>query len=153
MGRCDACARLTVEELRDRMAFYHPNLRSLIDSAAAGCDMCHLCWTCLQTSHDAERINAVLAGKCPGSSDGQPLQDERVWLTGSFQDTFRAAATAEKDKAEKAAEVTLPNFAHPDAGSQVYITCGNKEDPETTISEAFLTGTLRVFADPGAVTT
>ncbi|KAI1444678.1 HET-domain-containing protein [Annulohypoxylon stygium] len=149
MGRCDACARLTVDEIRDKMTFYHPTLRSLVDSAAAGCDMCHLCWTCLQKSNDGERINAVLAGLCPGSEDGEPLKDERVWLTGSFQDTFRAAAVEEKEKAEKAAEVTLPNFAHPDPGSQVYITCGNKEDPETTISEPFLSGTLRVFADPG----
>ncbi|KAI1205724.1 HET-domain-containing protein [Annulohypoxylon truncatum] len=145
MGPCSACASLTVEEIRDRMAFYHPNLRSLRDSAAAGCAMCHLCWTSLQQSNVASDVEAVLAGKCPGSADGQPLRDERVWLTGSFQDNFRLHAAAERDKAEqkagKPASPSIPSFTSPDRGSEVYISCGNREDPETTVSEPFLSGT------------
>ncbi|KAI1457539.1 HET-domain-containing protein [Annulohypoxylon moriforme] len=148
MGRCSACASLTVEEIRDRMTFYHPSLRSLQASAAGGCALCQLCWTSLQQQNQDEAIFAtVLAGKCPDS--GEPLCDERVWLTGSFQDNFRAVAIAERDKAEKAAVPSLASFTSPDRGSQVYVSCGNRDDPETTNSEAFLTSTLGVFADPG----
>ncbi|KAI2473111.1 HET-domain-containing protein [Annulohypoxylon bovei var. microspora] len=144
MSRCDACAGLTVEAMRDRMTVYHPSLRSLRDSAAAGCDLCRLCWTSVQRENAAESVDAVLAGRCPEAHGGQPLRDERVWLTGAFQDNFRLAASAQRAEAPD-----LPHLTSPDNGSQVYVGCGNKDDPETTISEPILTSFLDVFADPG----
>ncbi|KAI0888690.1 HET-domain-containing protein [Annulohypoxylon maeteangense] len=151
MARCTICASLTVEEIRDRMTYYYPNLRSLRDSAAAGCDMCQLCWTSLQKINHRDIIAAVLAGKCPEDEGGGPLVDERVWLTGAFSDKHRAVAAAQRDKAEKASGSvgSSSGLAGPDSGSQVYVSCGNRDDPETTNSEAFLNSTLGVFADPG----
>ncbi|KAI0152174.1 HET-domain-containing protein [Hypoxylon sp. NC0597] len=120
------------------MTFYHPNLRSLRDAAATGCDMCQLCWTSIQQNNSVEAVDAVLAGKCPESQGGQALHDERVWLTGFFQDNFRGRGTPG------------PGKAATDQGSRVEVSCGNKDDPESTISEPALRGELAVFADPGS---
>ncbi|KAI0828435.1 HET-domain-containing protein [Hypoxylon sp. FL0890] len=119
------------------MTFYHPNLRSLRDAAVAGCDMCRLCWTAIVQRNNAEDIDAVLAGRCPESQGGQPLHDERVWLTGYFQDNFRGRGTPGSGKVAA------------DRGSEVRVGCGNKDDPEATISNPVLEGVLSVFADPG----
>ncbi|KAI1412208.1 hypothetical protein F5Y13DRAFT_48984 [Hypoxylon sp. FL1857] len=137
MGCCSVCARLTVEEIRYTMTFYHPNLRSLRDAAAAGCDMCRLCWASIQQDNSLEGIDAVLAGRSPGS-EGQPLHDKRVWLTGYFQDNFRGRGMPSSGKVAS------------DTGSKVEVGCGNKDDPEATVSEPVLSSKLDVFADPGA---
>ncbi|OTA58360.1 HET-domain-containing protein, partial [Hypoxylon sp. EC38] len=136
MGRCGACAKITVEEIRYTMTFYHPNLRSLQNAAAAGCDMCQLCWTSIQQNNSAVAIDAVLAGKCPESQGGQPLHDERVWLTGYFRDTHSGIAHGIE-------KMGVSNR------SKVVVGCGNKEDPEATVSEPVLSAELAVFADPG----
>ncbi|KAI0006971.1 HET-domain-containing protein [Xylariaceae sp. FL0662B] len=115
------------------MVLYHASLRSLRDSAASGCDLCHLCWTSVKISHRAEAVESVLAGQVPGSN-GEPLYDERVWLTGSFTDGGRTSTSK-------------PNAPHP--GSEIYIDCGNTEDPEATVSPSVLHSRLDVFADPG----
>ncbi|KAI1142109.1 HET-domain-containing protein [Hypoxylon sp. FL0543] len=119
------------------MTFYHPNLRSLRDAAAAGCEMCRLCWTAIKQKCSTEEVDAVLAGRCPKSEGGQRLHDERVWLTGFFQDNFRGRGTPGSGKVAK------------DAGSKVLVGCGNKDDPEATVSEPVLSAELAVFADPG----
>ncbi|KAI1090179.1 HET-domain-containing protein [Rostrohypoxylon terebratum] len=149
MGRCDRCARFAVEEIRNGMRYFHPNLRSLRDSAAAGCDMCHLCWTCLRNGHKAEDIDAVLAGKCPSYDGGQPLYDERVWLEGYFVDEFRAHAIKERDRAEKASGPIPTNVVSSTNGSQIEVGCGHQKDPEKTFGGFILGGCLGVFADPG----
>ncbi|OTB00027.1 hypothetical protein M426DRAFT_245042 [Hypoxylon sp. CI-4A] len=138
MGRCDICASLTVEEIRSRVAVYHPNLRSLRDGAAAGCDMCQLCWESLRQGNKPEEINAVLAGNCPeGYGDG-PVHDERVWLTGLLSDKFRGRGTPGAAGATKS-----------DNSSHVDVECGNRYDTDLTVSPLALRGQLDVFADPG----
>ncbi|KAI1107049.1 HET-domain-containing protein [Jackrogersella minutella] len=139
MGQCDTCASLTVEDLRGKMTFYHTSLRSLRDSAAAGCDMCRLCFASIQQSYVKEPVDAVLAGKCPGADGGQPIHDERVWLTGSFQDIFRRGGGAPGPAKAKMS----------DSASEVWVSCGSKDDPEKTVFSPVLTGTLNVFADRG----
>ncbi|KAI1386154.1 HET-domain-containing protein [Hypoxylon trugodes] len=118
------------------MVPHHPNLRSLRDSATAGCDLCQLIWTSIQQQNpEVEKIDAVLTGQSP---DGEPLFSEQVWLRGSFMDTSRGREPRGS-----------ANVSQQDGGSQVYVDCGNEENPETTMSPAMLTSTLWVFADPG----
>ncbi|OTB19037.1 hypothetical protein K445DRAFT_19647 [Daldinia sp. EC12] len=144
MARCKTCAALTVEELRSHMTFFHPSLRSLRDSASAGCDLCLLCWTSIQRKHATDAIDAVLAGKFPATYEcaGQPLSDERVWLTGMFSDSFR-------NLEEKSTYVTSTDKTHNQTGSLVWVDCGNEKDPESSFGKEILHSELSVFADPG----
>lgn len=83
MALCDTCAGLVFTEMVRRKTFIRPNLRSLRDSAAAGCRACQLFWASLQQADDADMIDAISAGNIPGEQlveEVQPLRDERVWL-------------------------------------------------------------------------
>ncbi|KAI2624296.1 HET-domain-containing protein [Hypoxylon sp. NC1633] len=139
MGLCDLCAGLTVEEIRGRMTFYHPNLRSLQDSADAGCDLCGLCWAALRLNNPSKTIDAVLAGKDPDADEMRPLYDERVWLTGCFFDDLRRRGVT--GTRGKAGDLRVAD--------SVWVDCGSKMDPESTISPPVLQAKLHVFADPG----
>ncbi|KAI1798865.1 HET-domain-containing protein [Daldinia bambusicola] len=143
MARCETCATLTVEELRSHMTFFHPNLRSLRDSATAGCDLCMLCWVSIQRKNTTDSIDSVLAGRFPASHKraGQPLNDERVWLTGMFSDSFR--------NPKELGHATGTNKTHTQSGSHIWVDCGNEADPEASFGKEILHSELSVFADPG----
>lgn len=124
---------MTVEHLRGTMVFYHPSLRSLRDSAAAGCDMCRMFWVSIQQRYEREDIDAVLSGKAIEIEGGQPLYDERVWLLGEFRDRGRSHS--------KYNESTW--------GSAVWVYCGYTEDPDMSVKPGVLQSRVAVFADPG----
>ncbi|KAI1651710.1 HET-domain-containing protein [Daldinia loculata] len=148
MARCKTCAALTVKELRNHMTFFHPNLRSLRDSATAGCDLCLLCWISIQRKYTAGEINSVLDGVFPTSYEnaGQPLGDERVWLTGMFLDLFR---NSKQRIAAGTVNTTVVDQHRAQAGSRVWVECGNKENAEESFGKEILHSELGIFADPG----
>ncbi|KAI0843805.1 HET-domain-containing protein [Daldinia vernicosa] len=147
MARCETCAALTVEELRSHMTFFHPNLRSLRDSAIAGCDLCLLCWISIQRKHTTDEINSVLDGRFPANYEhaGQPLGDERVWLTGMFSDMFR---NPKQRTAAGTANITGVDHTRNQNGSKVWVDCGNGENAEEGFGKEILHSELYVFADP-----
>ncbi|KAI0119054.1 HET-domain-containing protein [Daldinia grandis] len=148
MARCKTCAALTVEELRSHMTFFHPNLRSLRDSATAGCDLCLLCWISIQRTHTAENINSVLDGRFPSNygNAGQPLGDERVWLTGIFSDLFR---NSKKRTVVGTANTIVIDRTRNQIGSRIWVDCGSGENAEESSGKEILHSELYVFADPG----
>ncbi|KAI1466432.1 HET-domain-containing protein [Daldinia caldariorum] len=145
MARCKTCTTLTVEELRSHMTFFHPNLRSLRDSATAGCDLCMLCWVSIQRKYPTNSIDSVLDGRFPANYEraGQPLDDERVWLTGMFSDLFLFRNPKELDN------TTGTDKTNNQAGSHVWVDCGSEADPEASVAKEILHSELSVFADPG----
>ncbi|KAI8960731.1 HET-domain-containing protein [Daldinia sp. FL1419] len=147
MARCETCANLTVEELRSHMTFFHANLRSLRDSASAGCDLCLLCWISIQRKNPKDEIDSVLDGKFPPRHEnaGQPLGDERVWLTGMFSDRFRNLGP----KTASGAGTAGVDRGQGQTGSVVWVECGNEEDAETSLNKQILSSELIAFADTG----
>ncbi|KAL7627368.1 hypothetical protein AAE478_001561 [Parahypoxylon ruwenzoriense] len=146
MGRrCERCAGLTVELLRSTMILHHPNLRSLRDSAAGGCVLCHLCWTSLRSRYSAEDVGAVLGGAAPPSQGGYRIRDEQVWLTGEFEDDN----FPDPDDGRRIRRVSRTNDSS--TGSAVWIDCGTPDGQETILPGrgGVLSNDLSVFADPG----
>ncbi|KAF6808106.1 hypothetical protein CMUS01_13960 [Colletotrichum musicola] len=90
MAYCEFCAKLTVDLIQYQDVRFHPNLKSLKDSAESGCAFCGLCWSTIQSDCIPLYISELLNGKRP-STYGDEVKDKpfypSIWLYGQIMPT------------------------------------------------------------------
>ncbi|KAF6821894.1 hypothetical protein CPLU01_12342 [Colletotrichum plurivorum] len=90
MAYCDFCAKLTVALIQYQDVRFHPNLKSLKDSAESGCAFCGLCWSTIQSECIPLHITELLNGERP-STYGDEVRDKpfypSIWLHGQIMPT------------------------------------------------------------------
>lgn len=98
MPYCHRCRTLTAKELRENDVPFHPNLRSLKDSADRGCEFCFVCWTAFKKDA-AKHVDGLLRGESPfpKGSEWTPA----IWLNGN-------------------------QFGHPTSGDSIAVSCGRR---------------------------
>ncbi|KAF6814009.1 heterokaryon incompatibility protein [Colletotrichum plurivorum] len=84
MALCNFCSKLTAEMLFDADLRFHPNLRSLKDSAAANCPFCILCYDAIQKSCHRDIITALLNDEVPESHRDYDVFYPSIWLRGQI---------------------------------------------------------------------
>lgn len=125
MPLCEACARLSVEELDDNDVEFHPDLQHLASSAEAGCDLCLLFWTRLRNRHGRmPHFDQILNDQWPDPPDGHEWT-KSIWLRGQFP-------------------------RNGPGESCIWISCG----PSSSFDDGFnpelnMTSDVNVFAQPG----
>ncbi|KAF3803342.1 hypothetical protein GCG54_00013452 [Colletotrichum gloeosporioides] len=84
MKYCNFCAKLTVELLSCRDAKFHPNLKSLKESAESGCAFCGVCWASVQANrippkYITELLNGERPSTCYENERNKPWYPS-IWL-------------------------------------------------------------------------
>ncbi|KAF5508838.1 hypothetical protein CGCF413_v002097 [Colletotrichum fructicola] len=77
MTYCDFCSELTVDSLLYQDVRFHDNVKSLKESAEAGCDFCGLCWASIKAQCMPRHLTELLNGEIPSSLDD--LQEDQPW--------------------------------------------------------------------------
>ncbi|OAA43648.1 Heterokaryon incompatibility [Metarhizium rileyi] len=124
MPYCDRCSTLNAHELRENDLPFHPDLRSMKDSAENGCDFCFVCWSAF--SQKASRyVDLLLRGESPFPEGSK--WTPAIWLNGN-------------------------QFGHPTSGDTVAVSLGMRGpgsefwpdvNPEPIEAE------LEVYEEPG----
>lgn len=84
MASCSFCSNLTVEMLFDADIRFHPNLRSLRDSAAARCPFCALAYAAIVGTCHRDVITALLNDEVPESHKEYDVFYPSIWLRGQL---------------------------------------------------------------------
>ncbi|KID83474.1 Heterokaryon incompatibility [Metarhizium guizhouense ARSEF 977] len=124
MPYCHRCRTLTAKELRENDVPFHPNLRSLKDSADRGCEFCFVCWTAFKKDA-AKYVDGLLRGESPfpKGSEWTPA----IWLNGN-------------------------QFGHPTSGDSIAVSCGRrgpKSDFWPEVNPEPIEAVLEVYEEPG----
>lgn len=91
MKYCNFCAKLTVDQIINNDVKFHPNLKSLKESAESGCVFCGVCWAGIQANRhiSPKHMTELLNGERP--STAAYSMDERdkpwypsIWLHGNL---------------------------------------------------------------------
>ncbi|KAF5133383.1 hypothetical protein E5D57_004007 [Metarhizium anisopliae] len=124
MPYCHRCRTLTAKELRENDVLFHPDLRSLKDSADKGCEFCFVCWTAFKKDA-AKHVDVLLRGESPfpKGSEWTPA----IWLNGN-------------------------QFGHPTSGDTIAVSCGRrgpKSDFWPEVNPEPIEAVLEVYEEPG----
>ncbi|WQF84544.1 Putative heterokaryon incompatibility [Colletotrichum destructivum] len=84
MTLCQVCARLDIEQLDETDVRFHPNLKSLQQSAAAKCPFCALCYTRVVENTENSIIEALLNDRIPENYEVECFTPS-VWLHGEMR--------------------------------------------------------------------
>ncbi|KAK2033894.1 heterokaryon incompatibility protein [Colletotrichum zoysiae] len=91
MSLCQVCAKLDIEQLDGTDVRFHPNLKTLQQSAAAGCPFCNLCYTRVIEDSSRSITDDLLNDRVPEGYEKEPFFPS-VWLHGEVRQANRGVA-------------------------------------------------------------
>ncbi|KAI0859771.1 heterokaryon incompatibility protein-domain-containing protein [Xylaria cubensis] len=124
--RCATCTALRSDDIIGGTVQIHDNVQALKASAAAGCDLCTLCWTRIVQQWGKQNLEYLLQGL---DTSGERVDDEKVYLQGQIYPSRPPRNIDYGDHAQ----------SHP--GNQVLVILG--------LIDSSILAYLKVFADPG----